>query len=289
LEDGTWSYTWDTAGKSTGEYKFSVRGLDEAGNIGRAQGYFEIFEEEIDRNAPEIILQQPTFGESLSIGTKVLIRGIARDDVGITSLKINFDYQGWLDITNTISGESFTYVWDTSTTHPQQLHGEHVISIEAYDDAGNSEDIIHIITLVDVVPPTINIRSPDDDDEIVQGTELEITGGVYDDVGISEIEITITGPSDKITIRKGIKITMDEWRYVWLIPGNQQPGGYTISATASDIYGNTETVSISFTIVGKKTTEKDDGFLGLPGFDGAIFIIALLSVAFLFRLYTFKK
>jgi len=49
--------------------------------------------------------------------------------------------------------------------------------------------------------------------------------------------------------------------------------------TAEDFAGNTDSDSITFSINPEKTEKKKEGgFLGMPGFDGTIFVIALIFV-----------
>jgi hypothetical protein len=132
IQDDKWSYTWDTTDKDTGNYKFNLRAVDGSENIGRAFGHFELIEEPKDYESPELTMDSPKLAESFSLGTRVVIKGTATDNVGVTSLEINIDYLGWMDITDSIIGNSYTYTWDTALTQAEV--GEHIISVQASDN-----------------------------------------------------------------------------------------------------------------------------------------------------------
>ncbi len=289
LKDTTWTYTWDSTDKLEGEYNFKVQGTDEAGNIQRALGNFELIKEYVDKEPPIINLESPKPGDGFGLGTKVVIRGTVKDDIGVTKLEINYDYGLWQDITSTIIKDTFTYVWDTALD--QYEAGEHVLSIQASDDAGNTEEVYTIITLLDVTPPIINIETKSGSDTFYQGSDIELIGEVFDDGGIDRIELEIigTGESKSQKITRGIKIEDGMWSYTWSATADLRPDVYVISAIAYDLYGNTDFDGITIKLMAKKT-EKDEGkgIFGLPGFETSLLIIAFIGLIIIIKKTTLK-
>jgi hypothetical protein len=281
IQDDKWSYTWDTTDKDTGNYKFNLRAVDGSENIGRAFGHFELIEEPKDYESPELTMDSPKLAESFSLGTRVVIKGTATDNVGVTSLEINIDYLGWMDITDSIIGNSYTYTWDTALTQAEV--GEHIISVQASDKAENTEEVTNIISLTDITPPSITIDTPPSGRSFKAGETISIGGDLEDNVDVRKVELIITGEGDTIEIRKGIDILVNDWEYEWSIPTNIVAGDYTLIATATDMFGNTDSDSISITITKQKKTEKDEGMFGLPGFEGLMLVAVILLFMIMLR------
>jgi hypothetical protein len=117
----------------------------------------------------KIIFKTPSF----NVGETVIINGIATDDI---TLYIDEE-------PNVISIQDYewSYEWDTAGLIP----GDYLIRAEC----GISQDEI-LIGLIDVIPPQINIDSPQDN-EITELEILTIEGHASDNVGIEKVEVSL--------------------------------------------------------------------------------------------------
>jgi hypothetical protein len=129
----------------------------------------------------------------------------------------------------------------------------------------------------------ITIDTPPSGRSFKAGETISIGGDLEDNVDVRKVELIITGEGDTIEIRKGIDILVNDWEYEWSIPTNIVAGDYTLIATATDMFGNTDSDSISITITKQKKTEKDEGMFGLPGFEGLMLVAVILLFMIMLR------
>jgi hypothetical protein len=135
--------------------------------------------------------------------------------------------------------------------------------------------------LIDNIAPTVSITSPAAGSQITRGTTIGLEGEVNDNVEIDTVHLTITGVGGiDERIKRGIEVEIDRWDYSWEIPTYYSSGEYSITVTATDSTGNTESESITINIIAEKNAEKDKdkGMFGLPGFESVLFIFAVLFV-----------
>jgi len=168
-----------------------------------------------DRN----IFEKPIF----DIGEKILIKGIATDDVDIyineSTNKVNIENYEW------------TYLLDISNFKP----GEYLIIAKCAD----VQDEI-LVKLVDLSPPNINIKFPSNKD-IFEKEIININGNASDNVKISKVEVKIDN-LDWI-LADGTK----NWS-IDLDLSTFELGDHIISAKAYDSIGASTVKNISFVI-----------------------------------------
>jgi hypothetical protein len=277
-DQGVWSYAWDSSDKRGGEYKFNVRCIDAFGNQIRVDGHFELIEPYVDLEPPEISIVKPLKDEMFGIGETITILGSVRDNIGVESLLINVNEQQWLDITDSITGTSWMYIWATEDLPV----GWHTFKVYAADANGNTEEYEHSILLIDNIPPEVSISHPGPGVSVSKGSILDIEGSYSDNAGIDTVILHITGSgvNEKIRPGRGLSVGDGTWSYSWEVPTYYINGDYTITVTATDNAGNLDTDSIDVGVTSAKEDkkEKDKGFLGLPGFDIGIFLFAILTV-----------
>jgi hypothetical protein len=278
-----WSYSYDTSAKDEGKCRFNIRAIDSSGNTERVFGYIILEEEYIDYLPPVLEILKPTSGETFEVGDTIVIEGIIEDDVGVESLMISTVTEQWEDITFSITGMNWIYKW--STEGADLDIGMHTIVLMASDTSGNTDDIEFNLLFLDLTAPEISIIRPLAGAEYTQGIQTELRGYCNDEFGIDRVELTISSSDVSEKIRKGIVTENSEWSYTWDVTDYYPPGDYTLTATATDLVGNTDTVTLDFKIIApaKAKDDKDTGFFGLPGFEGWIFIFALVGLLFLIK------
>jgi hypothetical protein len=277
LSDSKWSYSWDSGEQRAGIYKFNILGIDPSGNNMRRYGNFELIEPFIDDEPPRITIIKPSIDEIFGLGETITLEGTVSDNVGVESLMINLDDGQWVDLTSTHEGTSWTYLWSTAGLPI----GWHSYTIYATDSTGNSDELKQAIQLIDNIAPTVSITSPAAGSQITRGTTIGLEGEVNDNVEIDTVHLTITGVGGiDERIKRGIEVEIDRWDYSWEIPTYYSSGEYSITVTATDSTGNTESESITINIIAEKNAEKDKdkGMFGLPGFESVLFIFAVLFV-----------
>ena len=244
------------------------------GNIRRAHGYFILKEVFLDFEPPVITITKPSPDQSFGLGETVIFEGLIEDNVGVESLLLNIDNQQWVDISNSMTGSGWVYVWPTEGIEV----GWHTIYLYASDISGNTEEHSQSVILVDVTPPEISITSPKYGTELSPGTNIKLKGYCSDEVGIDILRLTISGVDVTEKIKKGIDIFDDQWSYSWEVPEYYNDGEYTITVTGNDFAGNPGSDSIKVKVETPAEPDKDKGFLGLPGFEGWLVIITMLGL-----------
>jgi hypothetical protein len=285
LNDINWSYNWDSEGEEAGEYKFYVRATDGAGNLTREYGYFILKEVFQDFEPPVITITKPSPDQSFGLGETVVFEGLIGDNVGVRSLLLNIDNQQWMDISNSIAGNGWVYVWSTEGIEV----GWHTIYLYASDISGNTDELSQSVILVDVTPPEISITSPKYGTKLSPGTNIKLRGYCSDEVGIDILRLTISSVDVTEKIKRGIDISGDQWSYSWEVPEYYNNGEYTITVTGNDFAGNSGSDSIKVKVEAPAEPDKDDGFLGLPGFEGWLVIITILGLGIISKKMNNRK
>ncbi len=294
LNNSAWSYQWYSDNLEEDEYKFTITGIDLAGNINRIYGHIYLMNEYFDVDPPVLAFTNPEVGEKFGAGDLITFEGTVEDDVGVAALEFSVDYGPWDDITDSISDydNTWIYIWDTAEAGSDVLAGDHIVLVRAFDDAGNSEEESKIISLTDTVKPTIRITAPSSGTTFKPGDTMELEGECDDDTGVDMIILSITNtddesyPPDTEIIKQGLRPGGNglTWDYTWSVPYDLEPGEYIISAIALDYSGNIEFDLVTVVIKEEKSdAEKNEGFLGMPGFEGYILVFGLISVIFTLR------
>ncbi len=158
-----------------GEHSVQVKAIDRVGQ----EGYQEI-NFMIDTQSPHLEISSPEDGE-FYIDDEVMVEWSGSDDLsGIDryELKLNGEL--------TYEGESESYeLVDLESGH-------HVVEITAFDNAGN-EAVEEVEFIVDMVSPTVEITSPEQDSVHSQETVMVEWSGSDDLSGIDRYELKLNG------------------------------------------------------------------------------------------------
>ncbi len=141
LDDGDWTYIWETLGLPVGGYSITVTALDGEGN----QVVLSVDINLVDREMPELEITAMGEDNVFDIGDTVLIEGKASDNVHITELHISTDNgRTWTDILDNLDDDGeWSYTWDTT----DEDSGWHDILIKISDGTYEVEDSISIVLI----------------------------------------------------------------------------------------------------------------------------------------------
>jgi hypothetical protein len=194
-----WEYEWDLA---EGEYTLEARTTDIAGN--QVTDSITVI---VDMTMPDITITEPT---GLYVNTSIF------DLVGTTEEDAMLKVDG-TDATVDVDG-SFSFELDLAD-------GEHNITVEAEDLAGNMNTVYKEV-IVDTVAP-------------------EVTSDVADGEYVGTASFTLTGTTDADTLTvNGNDATIDMDEGTWTIDLPLDEGTNTISIEAADLAGNTAGLGI---------------------------------------------
>jgi membrane peptidoglycan carboxypeptidase len=116
--------TWDTTGLN-GLYIIQLMVIRQDRRIDQS-----MIQVTVDNSAPQVEITSPGEGEKISVqaGEKILLSASVQDNQGLESVEFYLD-----DILiGTISEFPYAILWDAQA-------GEHILNVEVYDQAGNSE------------------------------------------------------------------------------------------------------------------------------------------------------
>jgi thermitase len=180
----------------------------------------------LDTTPPKVSISNPVTGTTVS-GT-VLVQGVASDNFGVARLELSVD--GQLNATATVAPFSFT--WNTLVSP----NGTHIVTVKAFDAAGNSTTYAAMVTVNNVVvsdsqPPTVSVTSPTNGSRVVNQVQINVAAS--DNVGIAQVSIYVDG----------VLLSTDTsapYTYTWSAK-RVASGTHTISAKAWDAAGNVST------------------------------------------------
>ncbi len=186
-----------------------------------------------DTTPPSVIITSPTSDPTYTASSSPLtLAGVASDNVGVASVTWSNDRGG----SGTCSG---TTSWSASGIAVQ--NGQNVITVTAYDAAGNSSTDAITVTYVDTTPPTIAITTPTS--AATYSTNqvlLNIGGTAWDDGAV----VCVTWTNDRGG--SGTCTGTTDWSASGIAV---QPGNNAITVTAYDAGDNTAsgTITVTFT------------------------------------------
>ncbi|MCW5852953.1 MAG: FG-GAP repeat protein, partial [Anaerolineae bacterium] len=219
-----WAWTWSSP--PDGNHLLTARATDYLGHT--APQAVNVM---VDNTAPTVTLT-PSGGVTLNgviyvrpgTGTNtVALGGTASDALsGVAQVQISLDRQPWRDVSLTSGTWSFN--WELTS----DAQGSHRVQVRAFDVAGNESTPAAQILIVDAVPPTDDLTSPDLTTLEEGGYPLEVKAGaaltVYgraNDAGrvpLPSRPVPLTGPDPINTVNQAT---------VWLQPPspNDYDGG----------------------------------------------------------------
>ena len=193
LSDGRFSFGLDTTGYAEAAYNITVRAVDQSNLIGGDVVTFSL-EKRPDLTLPELTVDSPSNYEKFEIGDVIEIEGRAEDNIAVTGLWLSIDGGKPVDIQDTLAEGIFSHSLDTSGL----AEGEHEISVEAGDEAGNKVVETKRIVLIEPVEeefdaPKIGFTEPDEYTVFEYGGEIRIRAIVECEAGLDGIEYSIDG------------------------------------------------------------------------------------------------
>jgi len=197
---------------------------------------------------PTVSITSPDDGATVSGSITIQVDATDTEDAaGTLAVEVSIDGGAtYFDITANWDGTNYYYDWNTTATdvegNPLYPDGSHTIDARATDSANNTTNAAQITVTVDNVddPPTVAITSPVNGDT-VSGT-IEVTADATDDKGVTQVEFFVGDASIGVD-----KDGSDSWSISW---DTTEVGDdiHTVTATATDAIGQTDTDSISVTV-----------------------------------------
>ena len=184
---------------------------------------------------PSVQITSPSNGAVVS--GSVNITANASDDDGVT--RVVFEVDGNVVGTDTNGANGWSVSWDTTDVG----NGPHTITATATDTGDQSTESAPVSVTVDNFvdqPPSVTITSPEEDEE-VSGT-VTIAADASDDVEVTQVAFRVG------TTALGIDDDgSDGWSTTWdttTVPN----GDYTITATATDSSGQTDSDQVTVAV-----------------------------------------
>ncbi len=237
-----WQIVWDTTSWDTGPVVLTARAFDAAGNSAWSAPLTVL----VDHIPPTVGITAPS--------ADAWLRGIATVSSAATDndvvARVEFLVDGALfAVDESRQGPPSAAPLDTTTL----ADGAHVISVVAYDRAGNST-AKEVAVKVDNTPPTVRLDTP-----LAPGTisgsytlEAEATDGQ----GVERVELWAGTILVGVVQAAPYVLTWDTTTF--------DNGSYDVEAVAYDLAGNTATSEIVQMKVDNSTTAVYDGTLHVP-------------------------
>ncbi len=171
--------------------------------------------------APTVSITSPSNGDDVIEGSNILLTADATDDVHVAS--VSFLVNNNFVFTDTSVPYEFSYAVPMGSNL-------FTVSAAAIDLAGNIG--VSGSVLVNVVPdspPSVNIISPLDGDEVIEGSSITITADAIDDVQVSSVSLFVDGGFVSTD-------TSLPYEFSYTVPLNID--SFTVSAEATDSAGN---------------------------------------------------
>lgn len=185
-----------------------------------------------DTTPPTVSIVSPKNGDTVS-GT-ISVNISASDNVGV--VKVELYKNGTLFGTDETSPYSFA--WDT-TKDPD---GNYRLQAKAYDTSGNysfsSEITVKVYNVKDTTPPTVTIKSPENNFVVPSKGKILIDVAAEDNVGVTQIDILMDGKL--ITSCYNTTTCFVNFNVTRL-----KPGAHTITAQAFDAQLNRGEASVT--------------------------------------------
>lgn len=207
-------------------YMITANAYDANSNMGLSQPVtFKV----ADITPPTVAMTNPLNNSNIS--GLINLTADATDNIGVTM--VDFLLDGVVVGRDSIS--PYAYSWDSNYSV-----GQHTLSANAYDGAGNMKPSVSVnVTVLDVQAPAITITNPTNNSTIKRGSTTTITTNTSDNVGVAKVEFYVNN---------ALKCTDTAAPYScnWLVPSKPNVV-YTVVGIAYDGAGNNSGVSIKTT------------------------------------------
>jgi hypothetical protein len=239
-----YSASWNTHPFGNGSHTLRVEAHDTYGNVGTSAGVVVTVNNDI--TAPTVSVTSPAEGATVS-GT-VTIAASALDDRSVDRVRFYVDghYEG------TDYSAPFTTTWFSRSVP----NGVHVLTAEAYDDAGNvgTSASISVITNNDLTPPETSITAPAQGATVSGMVSLQATAS--DDRGMGRVEFLVNGVRVAAVYSPPYVTSWDSHSVL--------NGSHALTTKAYDAAGNITTSAAITVSVAQPGAAVYDPVLGVP-------------------------
>ncbi len=248
VDDGDWlnvglQTSFVVENLEEGFHEVMLKAYDQAGNYKIIKVRFMV-----DVTSPSLNITAPENNSYISVNSLQISWSGEDNASGIDHHEIKLDDGDWLNVGTTTS-YIFADIGEDS----------HIILVKAVDRAGN-EIICKLVVIIDRTPPSINIISPSENSDIVEGV-LTVNWTASDNIGVKEIKIYLNG--SMVAILSGVAES-----YSMEIT----TGTYNIKVVAVDHAGNENYDHILISV--RKTSGG-----GFWASSGLLTVLALASVS----------
>ena len=188
---------------------------------------------------PSVVISSPEDGMRITHTTIMEFSGSAHSNFGIAYVDWRIDEGGWRRASYE-SGSWSNYNFELDT-NPLGV-GEHRIEVRAITNE-NKEVFDEITILIrDDIIPELSISSPVEEDMVVQGKPLEISGTCNDDYRIEKLTLNLDDGTEV-----DIASSIEEENWTWSIDTSDLAvGDHDIKVAAEDPSGHRKEESVSF-------------------------------------------
>ncbi|HEY6504384.1 MAG TPA: Ig-like domain-containing protein [Chitinophagaceae bacterium] len=225
-----YSIPWNTLSVVNGTYTLTAKARDAAGYITTSTAVIVNVNNPPDTELPVVSITSPAAG---NVSGTISITANASDNMGVVGVQFLMDGVA-------IGSEDLTLPYSVSWNTAGVSNGSHTLSARARDAAGNFENAVGVIVIVDndIEGPSVSITAPAAGN--VSGA-INVTANASDNVGVTGVQFLLDGAnlgSEDLTVPYSVS-----WNTLTAANGN-----HTLTARARDAAGNI-TVSSGVVVV----------------------------------------
>jgi hypothetical protein len=186
-----------------------------------------------DTEAPAITIITPSPNQEYYVGLAPVLTATITDNFGVVYVATSMiDPSGEVVFNGDVEYDSLVNATLEVILPTIKVAGLHIITVKAYDEAGNEGiEVVEIMGLSDTTPPVITIYTPTDGQLIYRNDVVTVYATVTDNVEVESVELKVVGPLS----------SFDPYYFtgdVNQVLGNLIPGQYTAVIIAIDTNGN---------------------------------------------------
>jgi hypothetical protein len=223
-----YSVSWNSRNGPNGSRTLTARARDLAGNEVTSQPVTVTAAN--DLSVPVVALTAPSEGAQLS--APVELSADATDPEGVTRVEF---YKG-STLLGSDSSAPFSYLWNTQNEYV----GEYVLTARAHDAAGNvgTSAQVRVRYSPEFTPPSVSLTAPASGARISKTVTLSATAS--DASGVSKVQFLLDGTVLGSDFSAPYSYS---WNTLTAVSGD-----HTLSARATDSYGNAVTFTVGVTV-----------------------------------------
>ena len=170
-----------------------------------------------DTQAPAVTVTSPDGGETWAIGSAHDIAWTATDNVGVTSVDLEWSPNNgtnWIPLATGEANDGL-YAW----TVPAVPTAVALVRVTAHDAAANAGDDTSdaVFTIADQSAPTVAVTAPNGGEAWAFGSSHDVTWTASDDVGVASItiEYSVDAGANWLPVASG---EANDGAYAWIVP-----------------------------------------------------------------------